>query len=67
MTPQIQSQPQRRPRQAWTEVTVRMSPDLANTIKAIAQRDARSIAGLMRKLAMQHVEQERERQQVTAA
>jgi hypothetical protein len=67
------AQPQRRPRQEWAEITIRVPPDLHGAIKAIAQREARTVSGLMRFLAMQHAEEERERerererQQVTAA
>jgi hypothetical protein len=62
MTAQMQPRPQRRPRQAWTEITVRMPPDLADIIKAIARRDARTVTGLMRKLAMQCAEENERRQ-----
>jgi hypothetical protein len=53
MPAQIQA---RRQRQPWAEITIRVTPDIADTLTVIARRDGRTRAGLLRWLAVRCAE-----------
>jgi hypothetical protein len=57
-----QRQRRRRPRREWLEVMVRLPLPVGDAFKAIAEQDSRSTAGLLRKLAADHVAQEQSKQ-----